>query len=312
MSVLFNWNSIISAFSNDPLRSTEVQHGPQPEKRYVPSQLTLDALVDDFRPGTAPWSAWNERFIGTAIILGAVWILLVWGYLRRGKKAQPTATLPPLTIPNGDLKTEESRAEFDKLLLQRIEAIEQQVQKAAAEQLETIETEIRKGFNKRVEALEARMKADQEAIDGMHSALAQRMEALEEGIRTIDSKQLDMEASHIVQRSLSQRLESLEGSLQGIDSKTRASTQRIESIDDSIRVIDSRTKAISQRVEAVEDSVGSIDGQATLLSHDLSRGGLAIEKLQRQVKMLPDAEKFKGLSRAWETRFKKVETKIEQ
>ncbi|KAK7749097.1 hypothetical protein SLS62_008492 [Diatrype stigma] len=302
MSVLFNWNSIISAFSNDPLRSAEYQHGPQhPERRYgPPSQITLDAVVDDFRPVTAPglWSAWNDRLVGTAIILGAVWILLIWGYLRRGKKTASNA-LPPLMLQNGDAKAQESRSHFERILSQRLEAIEQQVQKAAA-------------VTKRVEALEARMKLDQDAIESMHRSMAQRMEALEEGIRTIDGKQLDMEASHIVQRGLSQRLETLESGLQTIDSKTRSASQRIESIDDSVRVIDSRTKAISQRVEAVEDSVGSIDGQATLLSHDLSRGSLAIEKLQRQVKMLPDAEKFKGLSRAWDTRFKKAEAKIEQ
>ncbi len=310
MSVLFNWNSIISAFSNDPLQPRP-QPGPQPENQYALSEFTLDTLVNDFNhPVVTPWG-WAERFTGTAILLGTFWLLFFWLYSRRGKNANLEAPLRR-AIQNGAVKSQELQTQFEKYLLQRIDAVEHQIEKASKEQFDTIETEIRKGLNKRVEALEARIKLDQEAIDDMHRALTQRMEALEECIQAIDGKQLDLEASHIVQRGLNQRLEAVEGTLQAIDNKARSSSQRIEAIDDSVRVIDSRTKALSQRVEAVEDSAGTIDGQTTLLAHDLSRGSLAIEKLQRQVKMLPDAEKFKGLSRAWETRFKKVEAKIEQ
>ena len=278
---------------------------------------TLETQVGEYQGqqilADAPWKWDDQLTIGTAV-LGAFLTLLLWLYIRRrGERRNADTTL---ATQNGKIKAildaNGGQSMGDKPLGQRVEALEQLFRQISAEQFETIETEIRKGLNKRVEALETRIKLDQEAIEDIHRALTQRMEALEECIKNIDSKQLDMEATHIVQRGLNQRLEAVEGTLQTVDSKARASVQRLESIDDSVRVIDSRSKALSQRVEAVEDSIGSIDGQATLLSHDLSRGSLAIEKLQRQVKMLPDAEKFKGLSRAWETRFKKIETKIEQ
>ena len=277
---------------------------------------TLETQVGEFRGAQilddAPWTWDDQLTIGTTVLC-AFLTLLACLYIRRRSQRRKAEASP---TRNGKIKAildaNGGQSMEDKPLGQRVEALEQLFRQVSAEQFETIETEIRKGLNKRVEALETRIKLDQEAIEDIHRALTQRMEALEECIKTIDSKHLDVEATHIVQRGLTQRLEAAEGTLQTVDSKARASVQRLESIDDSVRVIDSRSKALSQRVEAVEDSVGSIDGQTTLLSHDLSRGSLAIEKLQRQVKMLPDAEKFKGLSRAWETRFKKMETKIEQ
>ena len=298
-----------AAYEDPPEASPHryAQTGPGP---------SLETQVGELRgaqiPSDTPWTWDDQLTIGTAVFV-AFLTLVAWLYLRRRgqrKKAESSLTqngkIKAILDANGGQSME------NKPLGQRVEALEQLFRQVSAEQFETIETEIRKGLNKRVEALEARIKLDQEAIEDIHLALTQRMAALEECIKTIDSKHLDMEAAHVVQRGLTQRLEAAEGTLQTVDSKARASVQRLESIDDSVRVIDSRSKALSQRVEAVEDSVGSIDGQATLLSHDLSRGSLAIEKLQRQVKMLPDAEKFKGLSRAWETRFKKMETKIEQ
>ncbi|RYP62625.1 hypothetical protein DL769_007231 [Monosporascus sp. CRB-8-3] len=261
----------------------------------------------------------KTQFTIIAIVLGTVCMLLVWRYLRRNRT--DLEPLPPLANQDEAIKilqrnctkqVEEARSQFEKSLSQRIEALEKQFQNALSEQSKAIEENFRKGLNKRVEALEARMKLDQEAIEGAHGTLRQGMETLEECIRSIDGKQLDLEATLIVQRGLNHRLEKVEGTLQTTDGKTRALSQRVEAIDDSSRVLDSRSKSISQRLEAVEDTVGSMDGQAALLSHDVSRGSLAVEKLQKQVKLLPDAEKFKGLSRAWDARFKKMEAKLEQ
>ncbi|KAI1750211.1 hypothetical protein F4782DRAFT_510347 [Xylaria castorea] len=138
------------------------------------------------------------------------------------------------------------------------------------------------------------------------------MEAFEGYVRTIDAKQLDQEANSIAQRTLGQRLDTVEEGFRTVESKTRASAQRIEAMDDSVRVIDSRAKALSQRVEAAEDNLNESQGQLTLLSHDVNRGGSVIEKLQRQVKMLPDSEKFKSLSRTLEAKLKKLEAKLEE
>ncbi|RYO92517.1 hypothetical protein DL766_003218 [Monosporascus sp. MC13-8B] len=261
----------------------------------------------------------RTQFTIAAIVLGTICMLLVWRYLRRNRT--DLEPLPPLANQDEAIKilqrnctkqVEEARSQLEKSLSRRVEALEKQFQNALSEQSKAIEENFRKGLNKRVEALEARMKLDQKAIEGAHGTLRQGMETLEECIRSIDSKQLDLEATLIVQRGLNHRLEKVEGTLQTTDGKTRALSQRVEAIDDSSRVLDSRSKSISQRLEAVEDTVGSMDGQAALLSHDVSRGSLAVEKLQKQVKLLPDAEKFKGLSRAWDARFKKMEAKLEQ
>ncbi|KAI0477333.1 hypothetical protein GGR56DRAFT_402559 [Xylariaceae sp. FL0804] len=211
-----------------------------------------------------------------------------------------------------DRRIEATEKQFADALKQRASLIEEQFREALGEQTDTIETSVRKGLNKRVESLEVRIKLDQEALEDVHGVLARRIAAFEDYIRTIDSKQLDQEANNIAQRDLGQRLASTEESLRTVDGRARASAQRIEAMDDSVRIIDSRTKALSQRVEAVEDNQNSIDGQVTLLSHDVSRGGSAVERLQRQVKMLPDVEKFKELSRSWEAKFRKLETKLDE
>ncbi|KAI0018770.1 hypothetical protein F4780DRAFT_750207 [Xylariomycetidae sp. FL0641] len=197
---------------------------------------------------------------------------------------------------------------FGDALRERIRSLEEQFQQATA----VIEDNVRKGLHKRVESLEVRIKLDQEALEDLHRALAQRIGAFEEYVKTIDSKQLDQEANTIVQRDLGSRLEAAESQIQTLDGRTRSSTQRIEAMDDLARVIDSRSKALSQRVEAVEDNQNEIDGQVTLLSHDMARGSAAVEKLQKLVKKLPDGERFEGMSRNWEAKVQKLEARIEE
>ncbi|ORY70937.1 uncharacterized protein BCR38DRAFT_479470 [Pseudomassariella vexata] len=272
-----------------------------------------------------------------AILLGAFWTVLVLYWVRgrnSNSRDSPTTTTPANHTPEYEqlkdaLAQLVAKEKAITAMSQRIEAIENNVQqrldrntgstegdmqKSLDQRLESIEIKLRQSLDERSEALKdtIRQKSDQGLLDDIHRALDQRIEALEEGVRIIDGKQLDQEATQIRERKMTLRLEAVEESVRVVDGKTRAYSQRIDSVDDSVRVIDSRTKAQSQRLEAVEDSVGSVDGQATLLSHDVSRGGLAIEKLQRQVKMLPDNDRLKALSRAWESRFKQLEDQIEQ
>ncbi|KAI0012082.1 hypothetical protein F4779DRAFT_615030 [Xylariaceae sp. FL0662B] len=311
-----DWNGLILGRYEDA-DQPRLESEPEPEigLDFEPTSETRFAE----RVASLPWDLRAQLAIAV-VFFGAILIWYGLGRLRRDKRRLKTsAPLPahPDEAINAMRKDyiermEEMEERFEKALKERTEAVEGRAQKALTEQAEAIEDNVRKGLNKRIETLEARIKLDQEALEGVHGALGQRIEILEECIRTIDGKQLDQEAFNIMQRGLGQRLEKAEENLQMVEGKARASAQRIEAIDDSVRVIDSRTKALSQRVEAVEDNVSSVDGQTTLLSHDVNRGGVVIEKLQRQVKMLPDAERFRGLSRLWESRFKKVEAKIEQ
>ncbi|KAI1821211.1 hypothetical protein F4861DRAFT_533125 [Xylaria intraflava] len=266
--------------------------------------------------GAVPEDA-NGRFLLGAIFLGTV---LVWFWVGRRKKSN---TISQRAIANQESsldaikedfahRTEVLREQFNQALKKQIEVVKEQFQKALDGQTEIVAEDIRKSLNKRVETLEVRIRLDQEALDNIHQALSERMEAFEGYVQTIDSKHLDQEANSIAQRTLGQRLEMVEEVLRQVDNKARSSGQRIEALDDSVRVIDSRAKALSQRVEAAEDNMNTTDGQVTLLSHDVNRGSSVIEKLQRQVKMLPDSEKFKGLSRTWEVKLKKLETELEE
>ncbi|KAI3328108.1 hypothetical protein HD806DRAFT_485107 [Xylariaceae sp. AK1471] len=269
---------------------------------------------------TVPWSAFprgtNDQITYGVIFLGTVFI---WLWLGRRKRSYAASRRlidqeEALSVIKRDFaqRTEALEKQFDEALKQQVEALEEQFQKVVSEQSELVEEAVRKSFNKRVETLEVRIKLDQEALDDVHRALSERMEEFEGYVRTIDAKQLDQEANSIAQRTLGQRLDTVEEGFRNIDTKARASAQRIEAIDDSVRVIDSRAKALSQRIEAAEDNLNTTDGQVTLMSHDVNRGSSVIEKLQRQVKMLPDSEKFKGLSRTWEVKLKKLEAKLDE
>jgi hypothetical protein len=216
-------------------------------------------------------------------------------------------------------RTEATEDAIQKRFNQRIDTLEtkskldqERVQQILNQRAEAIEDAVRKRFNQRIDALETKSKLDQEAIDSLHKAAIQRMNVLEEGIRIIDGRQLDQEATNVMQRPLNPRLEAIESSLQVMESRTRASSQRVETVDDGMRVIDSRTKALSQRMEAVEDNLGSVEGQLTLLTHDASRGGQAIEKLQKHVKTLPGNGKLSELNLAWEERLDELEGRIGQ
>ncbi|KAI1179799.1 hypothetical protein F4777DRAFT_400102 [Nemania sp. FL0916] len=265
------------------------------------------------------WSRAPENTNGFtigAILLGTI---LLWLWVGRRKKSQAmsqpgTDGEEIINAMKKDFaqKTEAFQKELDRSLKQQAEALEERFQHVLNEQTSMIEEHVRKSVNKRVETLEVRIKLDQEALDDVHRALSERLEAFEGYVRTIDAKQLDQEANSIAQLTLSQRLDTVEEGFRNVESKARSSAQRIEALDDSVRVIDTRAKALSQRVEATEDNLNTADAQVTLLSHDVNRGSSVIEKLQRQVKMLPDSEKFKGLSRSWEAKIKKLETKLDE
>ncbi|KAI8949329.1 hypothetical protein F4801DRAFT_553702 [Xylaria longipes] len=283
----------------------------------VPETVAPESIAP--RPAIS-WSAIlenpNDQFTIGAVLLGTI-LLWLWVGRRRRRHAASQRLIDGDESLNAIQKdfaqrTEAFEKQLDQALKRQAEVLEERFKQTLSEQSETIEEHVRKSFNKRVETLEVRIKLDQEALNDVHRALSERMEAFEGYVRTIDAKQLDQEANSIAQRTLSQRLDTVEEGFRSVDSKARASAQRIEAMDDSVRVIDTRAKALSQRVEAAEDNLDETQGQMTLLSHDVNRGSSIIEKLQRQVKMLPDSEKFKGLSRTWEAKLKKLEAKLEQ
>ncbi|KAI1130772.1 hypothetical protein F5Y10DRAFT_275959 [Nemania abortiva] len=257
-----------------------------------------------------------DQFTVGAIFLGIISLWLLVGRRKKNHAASQRLTdgEESLNAIKKDFaeRTEAFEKQLDQALKQQREALEERFQKVLSEQTEFIEEHVRRSLNKRIETLEVRIKLDQEALDDVHRALSERMEAFEGYVRTIDAKQLDQEANSIAQLTLSQRLDTVEENFRNVDNKARSSAQRIEAIDDSVRVIDSRAKALSQRVEAAEDNLNTTDAQVTLLSHDVNRGSSIIENLKRQVKMLPDSEKFKGLSRAWEAKLKKLEAKLDE
>ncbi|KAJ8110220.1 hypothetical protein ONZ43_g5928 [Nemania bipapillata] len=296
----------------------------------IPENVVLESAVPEAVAAVAPeslvtqlrlpWSALpgsaNDQLTAGAVLLGTI---LLWLLVGRRKKSPPI--LRHLTDGEDSLnalkkdfaqRTEALEKQLDQALKQQREALEERFQQVLSEQSEFIKEHVRQSLNKRIETLEVRIKLDQEALDDVHRALSERMEAFEGYVQTIDAKQLDQEANSIAQLTLSQRLNTVEENFRNVDNKARSSAQRIEAIDDSVRVIDSRAKALSQRVEAAEDNLNTTDAQVTLLSHDVNRGSSVIEKLQRQVKMLPDSEKFKGLSRTWEAKVKKLEAKLEE
>ncbi|KAK5632554.1 hypothetical protein RRF57_008268 [Xylaria bambusicola] len=323
--------------SNNALHENEIPEESLPEREDIVPQiinsedLILETVVPETvgsrvtaLPGATHWSAVldsakNDQFTIGAIVLGSLLLWLLFG--RRKRLPAPPAPSQPLSDQEEILdaikkdfaqRTEALEKQHDQALKQQLEALEERFQKVLSEQSEAIEEHVRKIFNKRVEALEVRIKLDQEALNDVHRALSERMEVFEGFVQTIDAKQLDQEANSIAQRTLGQRLDTVEEGLGNVDAKARASSQRIEALDDSVRVIDSRAKALSQRLEAAEDNLNTTDAQVTLMSHDVNRGSSVIEKLQRQVKMLPDSDKFKGLSRTWEAKLKKLEAKLEE
>ncbi|KAI1431519.1 hypothetical protein GGR50DRAFT_60797 [Xylaria sp. CBS 124048] len=287
---------------------------PEPTCTTTPEFRLIDQAI--------PWDVvpenTNDRLVVGAIFLGTV---LLWFWFGRKRKSHATSRHSVANYQDSSLddirkdfahQTEAIGKQFNQALKEQIDVVREQFQKVLDSQTELIEDNVRKTFNKRVETLETRIKLDQEALDNIHRVLSERMETFEGYVKTIDSKHLDQEASNIAQRSLGQRLDLVEDNFRQMDAKARAYSQRIEAIDDSVRVIDSRAKALSQRVEAAEDNMNTTDGQVTLLSHDVNRGSSVIEKLQRQVKLLPDAEKLKSLSHTWEVKVKKLETELEE
>ncbi|KAH8167050.1 hypothetical protein CIB48_g1185 [Xylaria polymorpha] len=288
----------------------------------APESTVLETIVPESIASrlTISWSAIsenpNDQFTIGAVLLGTI-LLWLWVVRRRRRYATSQRLIDgdeTLSAIRKDFaqRTDAFGKQLDQALKRQTEALEERFKQALSEQSEIIEEQARKSFNKRVETLEVRIKLDQEALNDVHRALSERMEAFEGFVQTIDAKQLDQEANSIAQRTLGQRLDMMEEGFRNVDSKARSSAQRIEAMDDSVRVIDTRAKALSQRVEAAEDNLNETQGQVMLLSHDVNRGSSVIEKLQRQVKMLPDSEKFKGLSRAWEAKLKKLEAKLEQ
>ncbi|GAP87914.1 putative s-layer protein [Rosellinia necatrix] len=258
----------------------------------------------------------NDRFTVGAILVGTLLFWLWTGRRRRSSAASRRSAdgdeVLSATKKDFTQRTEALESKLDQVLKRQAEVLEERFQQVLSEQSDAVEEHVRKSLNKRVETLEVRIKLDQAALNDVHRALSERMEAFEGFVRTIDSKNLDQEANSIAQLTLSQRLDAVEEGFRNVENKARSSSQRIEALDDSVRVIDSRAKALSQRVEAAEDNLNTTDAQVTLLTHDVTRGSSVIEKLQRQVKMLPDAEKFKGLSRTWEAKVKKLEAKLEE
>ncbi|KAI0205732.1 hypothetical protein F4808DRAFT_242970 [Astrocystis sublimbata] len=287
----------------------------------VPEVLVPESAVPEtVTPPALSWRAIsenpNDQFtIGGAVLLCTIFF---WLWLRRKRRHADVKRLvdgdEALSAMRKDFaqRTEAFDKQLDQSLKRQAESLEARFKQALKEQSEIIEENARKSFNKRVETLEVRIQLDQEALNDVHRALSERMEAFEGFVQMIDAKQLDQEANNIAQRTLSQRLDVTEEGLKNVENKARASAQRIEAMDDSVRVIDTRAKSLSQRVEAAEDNLNETEGQITLLSHDVNRGSSVIEKLQRQVKMLPDSEKFKGLSRTWEAKLKKLETKLDE
>ncbi|KAI1338441.1 hypothetical protein F5Y15DRAFT_129179 [Xylariaceae sp. FL0016] len=327
MAAFIDWNGLLtSGARKDPPQPPmpnvvntvpEIHHDGQP----LMGEIDTPAAA----PVSSPTTIWDSdllpHLLGAAIVLLAT--ILIWSYLggrrrsRRNAEASKQSAASYADAVNAvqtDCNQRIAAMEkgFEDALQQRTDSLEERFQSSLAEHTDAIETNVRKSLNKRVETLEVRMKMDQEALEDVHRALSQRMEAFEDYIRSIDGKQLDQEANSIAQRELGQRILAAEETLQIVDGKARASVQRLEAMDDSVRVIDSRSKALSQRVEVVEDNQNTVDGQVTLLSHDVNRGGNVVEKLQRQMKMLPDPEKFKGLTRTWDAKFKKLEEKLEE
>ncbi|CAJ2503536.1 Uu.00g109300.m01.CDS01 [Anthostomella pinea] len=304
MSAFVNWTSLTSWMYTGAV-------GPQPVPMFEPVPVP-ETQLDDTYDAPRVWTQ-NALLTIAALVLST---LSIWYLLRRKKTIPATSRLNEqheaveAVRRECDQRIASVEARLGDALRARTAASEEHMRKALSEQVAAIEDGVRKGLNKRIETLEVRMRLDQEALDDVHKVLSQRMEAFEDYIRAVDARQLDQEASEVAQRGLGQRLEAAEESLRGMESKTRASSQRIEALDDSSRLIDSRTKTLSQRVEAVEDNLSTVDGQTTLLAHDIGRGVTTVEKLQRQVKLLPDAEKLNGLSRTCEAEHKKLETKI--
>ncbi|KAI0913610.1 hypothetical protein F4824DRAFT_81290 [Ustulina deusta] len=323
------WNALPeSAIPEEPLPETEsiVPRIITPESVISESVISGGVVPETVGPpGTllrpaAHWSAvlesTNDQLTVGAVLLGSVLLWLLVGRRKKGYVASRRLTDQEETLnaiqKDFAQRTDALDKQHDQALKRQAESLEERFQQVLSERSEVIEEHVRKSFNKRVETLEVRIKLDQEALNDVHRALSERMEVFESYVRTIDAKHLDEEANSIAQRALSQRLDTVEESFKHVDSKARASSQRIEALDDSVRVIDSRAKALSQRLEAAEDNLNTTDGQVTLMSHDVNRGSSVIEKLQRQVKMLPDSEKFKGLSRTWEAKLKKLEAKLDE
>ncbi|KAI1269391.1 hypothetical protein F5Y18DRAFT_414415 [Xylariaceae sp. FL1019] len=319
---------------NDPVQVIESSQGidianvDDPVQAINPTQVASPPLLHTTKANLdastiIPWNleylesvSLEHQITAVAVFLGTA---LLWFWLSRRKRNSAAARQlidhdEALNAVKSDYtdRIETLEQQLDERLKNRVEALEEQFKQAVHEQSEKIEDHVRKSFNKRVETLEYRIKLDQEALEDVHRALSERMEAFETYVRSVDAKQLDQEAVDIAQRAIGQRLNTVEEDLRNLDNKTRASSQRVEALDDSVRVMDSRAKSLSQRVEAAEDNLNSTDGQVTLLSHDVNRGSSVIEKLQRTVKMLPDAEKFKGLSRTWEAKIKRLEAKLDE
>ncbi|KAK8067311.1 hypothetical protein PG997_014058 [Apiospora hydei] len=352
MPAVIDWSSLLwpssstsktqsykaSQQASNPVGAASAPQGPEA------SNLVQQPLA--YLTGSAPVNPWI-----LAATLGALLLAFYWTFARSRKVFGRHALLgsEPQKLLTGPTEDARQSVEFDTSELQnemtrrldeieahnkkalaeqveamqkrfqqdlddKVKAIEGHVQKSLGQRLEDIDDDVRRRLKQSVEVFEdgLRTKLNKESFDGIYREVSLRMEALEEGVRIMDSKQLDVEAATIVQRALGQRLNTVEETLGAVEGKTRTSGQRADAFDDSLRVIDSRTKAMSQRLEAVEDNMGSIDATTTLLSHDVNRGEKAIESVSRQVKTLPDNDRLKEFSDIMETKFSEIEAKLEE
>ncbi|KAK8048000.1 hypothetical protein PG996_016064 [Apiospora saccharicola] len=323
MPAVIDWSSLLWPGSAPKTQSYKTsQHASssaaasmmqEPEvSNVMPQQLA-------FLTGGAPISPLVLAATLIAVVLASYWTVLVYRKLfGRTTESSSLKLLTGTTAGNGEVALAEQieaiQKRFQEDLDDKVKAIEGHVQKSLGQRLEDIDDDVRRRLKQSVEVFEdgLRTKLNKESFDGIYRDVSMRFEALEEGVRIMDSKQLDVEAATIVQRALGQRLNTVEETLTAVEGKTRTSGQRADAFDDSLRVIDSRTKAMSQRLEAVEDNIGSIDAQTTLLSHDVTRGEKAIEGVSRQVKTLPDNDRLKEFSDIMESKFSDIEAKLEE
>lgn len=203
-------------------------------------------------------------------------------------------------------------ARFQEALAQRIKALEAQTEEALETRATALEATLRQHLGKRVDEVEdgLRAKVNKEAFDALYAALGRRVEALEAGVRILDSRQLDQEACGVGQRALGRRLDGVEASARALDARADAAGQRLDALDDGLRVADCRGRAAGQRLDALEDNVGAVDGQTTLLAHDVERGRAGLDRLARQVRVLPGADRLRALVDEWEARFGALEAHV--
>lgn len=229
--------------------------------------------------------------------------------------------------------------QYQQALKEQTDAVEEQVRKSLNKQVETLEVRIKldqEAFNNVHRMLSERMEAfenyvrtidskhlDQEANSIAQHTLSQRLDAVEEGSRNIDSKA----------RSLSQRIEAIDDSVRVIDSRAKALSQRVEAAEDNLNSTDGQVTLLSHDVNrgssVLEKLQRHVKSKLSLRNFNvpgfyakpnpshLHHRCCAFSELEQSILIgrlivLPDSEKFKGLSRSWEAKLKRLETKIDE